>query len=119
MEHIIKALSQIRINPVSDEYVLQAVIASELCLSKIKFKREYKLGSRNRVDFITGDGFVIEVKKGKPNKTQVIKQLHRYAAFDKVKGIILVVEKNLDVPKEINGKPCISFGLNKLWGIAL
>ena len=119
MQRIIEALNKLRTNPVNDEYVLQIEIARLLCLSRITFQREYMLGPRNRVDFITDNGIVIEVKKGKPNKTQVINQLRRYAAFPKVKGIILVVEKNLDIPREINGKPCRSFGLNKLWGIAL
>lgn len=119
MQEILKALSNLRVNPVDEEYELQIEIATQLCLAGINFHREYKLGPRNRVDFITYDGIVIEVKKGKPAKYQVIDQLIRYASFIKVKGIILVVEKNLDIPREINGKPCVSFGLNKLWGIAL
>lgn len=124
MEKIIQALSKLRINPVNEEYDLQAEIAKALRDAHISYSKEYKLGKRNRVDFLTGSAFdsagvVIEVKKGKPNKAQVIGQLKRYAGFYEVKGIVLVVEKNLDIPREINGKPCISFGLNKLWGIAL
>lgn len=124
MQEILKALSKLRINPVDEEYDLQVEIAKTLRAAHISYSKEYKLGKRNRVDFLTGSAFdsagvVIEVKKGKPNKTQVIGQLQRYAAFPRIKGIILVVEKNLDIPKMINGKPCVSFGLNKLWGIAL
>jgi hypothetical protein len=119
MTEVLKALSKLRINPVMDEYELQNKIAVVLAAEGISFVREYKLGPRSRVDFLTGDGIAIEVKKGKPNKSQVINQLEKYAAFDDVSEIILVVEKNLDIPREINGKPCISFGLNKLWGIAL
>ncbi len=124
MNEVLKALSQLRINPINEEYDLQNEIARVLNTSQIDFIREYRLGKRNRVDFRIGSvydssGVVIEVKKGKPNKRKVVEQLSRYANFPEVTGIILVVEKNLDVPKEINGKPCISFGLNKLWGIAL
>ena len=120
MQEILKTLSRLRINPVNEEYDLQHEINTVLVLAGINHWKEYPLGPRNRVDFLTyNKGIVIEVKKGKPNKAQVIRQLERYASFDKVKGIILVVEKNLDIPREINGKPCVSFGLNKLWGIAL
>lgn len=119
MTQVLKALSNLRINPITEEFDLQNKIAATLASAGISFIREYQLGPKNRVDFLTGDGIAIEVKKGKPNKRQVNKQLERYTAFEEVEGIILVVEKNLDTPKEINGKPCISFGLNKLWGIAL
>ncbi len=118
-KEILKALSSLRINPVIEEYELQNKIAEALAATGISFTREYKLGPRSRVDFLTNDGIAIEVKKGKPNRVQVIRQLEKYAAFEDVTEIILVVEKNLDVPREINGKPCMSFGLNKLWGIAL
>lgn len=119
MEPILKALSKLRINPVIEEYELQNKIAVALATDGISFTREYRLGPRSRVDFLTGDGIAIEVKKGKPKKAQVIQQLGRYTAFNEVEGIILVIERNMDVPREINGKTCISFGLNKLWGIAL
>jgi len=118
MRQIIEALNKLRVNPVNEEFDLQREIAKIFDESDIKYQKEYVLGPRNRVDFLV-NGIVIEAKKGKPNKVQVIAQLQRYAAFLEVKGIILVVEKNLDIPKEINGKPCKSFGLNKLWGIAL
>jgi hypothetical protein len=119
MERIIEALSQLRINPINEEYDLQKEIAKVLDEAHIMSLKECMLGPRNRVDFLAGPGIVIEVKKGKPCKQKVIGQLIRYAAFPRIKGIILVVEKNLDIPREINGKPCVSFGLNKLWGISL
>jgi hypothetical protein len=120
MEKVVSTLKTLRINPVNEEFDLQNKIAAALTEAGINFEKECWLGPRNRVDFLTfKDGIAIEVKKGKPNKRQVIDQLRRYASFDRVKGIILVVEKNLDVPAIINGKPCVSFGLNKLWGIAL
>jgi len=120
MDRIIAALSQLRINPVNEEYDLQREIGIVLTYAKISYENEFRLGPRNRVDFLTfNEGIAIEVKKGKPNKQQVITQIKRYITFPEVRGIVLVVEKNLDIPKEINGKPCVSFGLNKLWGIAL
>ena len=120
MNEIMNILKSLRINPINEEYDLQAEIEKLLIGAGINLERECWLGPRNRVDFLTfKDGIAIEVKKGKPNKAQVMRQLQRYANFDRVKGIILVVEKNMDVPKVLNGKPCRSLGLNKLWGIAL
>jgi len=104
---------------VDDEYQLQKAIAEVLAKNGISFTKEYKLGPRNRVDFMVSGGICIEVKKGKPYSAQVMKQLERYAASKEVSVIILVIEWNMDLPREINGKPCISFGLNKLWGIAI
>jgi CRISPR/Cas system-associated exonuclease Cas4 (RecB family) len=119
MNEVLNALSQLRINPVNEEYDLQNEIDKVLEKNNIFFQRECRLGPQSRVDFLAYNGVAIEIKKGKPNKRKVTEQLQRYALFDEVKEIVLVVEKNLDVPKEINGKPCVSFGLNKLWGIAL
>jgi predicted AAA+ superfamily ATPase len=120
MQELINILKTLRINPINEEYDLQAEIEKLLIDAEIHYERECKLGPRNRVDFLTfKNEIAIEVKKGKPNKSQIIRQLQRYAEFDRVKGIILVIEKNMDVPKVISGKPCVSLGLNKLWGIAL
>jgi hypothetical protein len=119
MDRILNALSRLRVNVIIEEYDLQLLIAEELTRERVGFKREYKLGPRNRIDFLTENGIGIEVKKGKPYSAQVIKQLKRYTESPSINGIILVVERNLDLPKTINGKPCTSYGLNKLWGIAL
>ena len=115
----LNALQSIRVNLVKDEFILQAIIAKALDKAGISYDKEHKLAPRNRIDFLIEGGIGIEVKKGKPYTRQVINQLERYTAFPEITAIILVVERNLDVPKEINGKQCCSFGLNKLWGIAL
>lgn len=116
---IITALSDMRINIIRDEFELQAIISNCLDHANIPYSREYKLAPRNRIDFMVVGGTGIEVKKGKPYSRQVINQLERYTIFPEIKAIILVVERNLDIPRVINGKMCYSFGLNKLWGIAL
>lgn len=118
VQSVINALKPLRIGVITEEYDLQTAIAAALDVANIQYIRECKLGPRNRVDFFI-DGIVIEVKKSKPNSRHVIEQLERYASFKQVTAIILVIEKNLDIPKTINGKPCVSFGLNKQWGIAL
>ncbi len=119
LNKVLAALSNLRTNVVIEEYDLQAAVAAEFKKAGIGFAKEYRLGPRNRIDFLAEGGIGIETKKAKPNRSQVIAQLERYAKSLEISAMILVIERNMDLPREINGKPCISFGLNKLWGIAL
>ena len=121
METILNALKHLRVGVILDEYALQKQIADVLSQQGIEYKKEFVLGPRNRVDFLTDRGVAVEVKKGKPNRTSLISQINRYAEFDDVKSIIIVVETSIRSPihKTDNGKPCIIMGLRKLWGIAL
>lgn len=120
-DNVIQALSTLRVGKIFVEYDLQNQIADVLNNASILFKKEYKLGPRNRVDFLTANGIAIEIKKGKPNRERLYEQAERYTAFPDVKAIILVVETSIitPLPSNINGKPCTVFGLQKLWGIAL
>lgn len=118
MEQVVSALKRIRCHVITDEYKLHNMIAQQLTAAGISFKHEVPLAPRNRIDFLTDDGIGIEAKKGKPNEQSVYKQLERYAGFDEVKGLILVIERYMDLPETINGKPVVSIGLRKLWGIS-
>ena len=118
MERVIAALHRIRSHVIISEYALHELIARELVKEGILYRREVPLGPRNRIDFLTESGVGIEAKKGKPNERQVFNQLERYADFETVSGLILVIERYMDLPEEINGKPVRSIGLRKLWGIA-
>ena len=75
MDEVIKALSNLRVDPIMDEFELQEAVKKVLDESGIVYSKEYRLGPHNRVDFITEDGIAIEVKKGKPYREQVVKQL--------------------------------------------
>jgi len=119
MERTMAAIRTVRIGVVAEEFEIHRAIAAALEAAGIAFHHEYKLGPRCRIDFLTTDGIGIEVKKGKPYSVAVEQQLERYARFDAVTGIILVIERYQDVPTTIAGKPCRSIGLRKLWGIAL
>ncbi|WP_133158682.1 hypothetical protein [Clostridium thermosuccinogenes] len=119
VERVLKVLRNIRTGVTIEEYSLQDAIAHLLMASGIPFKKEYKLAPRNRIDFFVEGGVGIEVKKGKPNRTDVVRQLERYASFGDINTIILVVERSVNIPARINGKRCILFGLNRLWGVAL
>lgn len=118
MEQVINALKKIRCHVITDEYKLHKLIANELMAAGISFSHEVPLAPRNRIDFLTAGGIGIEAKKGKPNELSVYRQLERYVSFEEVKGLILVIERYMDLPEIINGKPVLSIGLRKLWGIS-
>lgn len=120
VNEVISILKNLRVNGIYEEYEIQNEIYKTFNQYSIDVIKEYKLGCKNRIDFfLPQQGIGIEVKKGKPGKKKVIDQLERYAVFKEITTLILVVERNMDVPKMINGKPCFSIGLNKQWGIAL
>jgi hypothetical protein len=112
------AIRTIRIDPATDEFQIHEVIKSALLVRGIGYDHEYKLAPRNRIDFLTHNGVGVEVKKGKPNSIEVLRQIERYIKFPEVKALILVIERYQDVPEELHDKPCLSIGLNKLWGIS-
>lgn len=119
LKEVLDALSELRVSVVDSEFDLHDCIEKILLSHSLGYVREYRLAPRNRIDFMVEGGIGIEVKKGKPNQAQVIAQLSRYSDFPQVSALVLVVERSLDIPRELNGKPCHSFGLNKLWGIAI
>lgn len=68
------------------------------------FHREYRLDASNRVDFLVGD-IGIEVKV-KGSNASVVRQLHRYATFPAIKGLLLVTTlPRHRVPDVLLGKP--------------
>lgn len=81
-------------------------------------KTEVKFGPGCRAD-IWINGVVVEVKKKRPDRASVTTQLHRYANQEGVTGIILVLERSILLPEEIEGTPISILSLNSLWGIAL
>ena len=121
MQKVIQALKTLRVGKIINEYKLQADIAGALDTAGIGYAKEYQLGPGSRVDFLTDTGIAVEVKKGKPNRTQLVQQINRYAYFGEVKAVVIVVETSLRDPVKStgNGKPCEVVGLQKLWGIAL
>lgn len=119
VERVLGALRELRIGIVQNEYIIQNLIEELFIKHDIAYQKEYRLAPRNRIDFLVEGGIGVEVKRGKPNRTAVTKQLERYASFGEIETIILVVERNVSIPHTVMGKKCILFGLNRLWGVAL
>lgn len=113
-----RTLSTLRIPLTGSEYQLHDCIAAALCSGGFVIRHEEKLGPRCRIDFWV-DGIGIEVKRGKPQKAALIRQCSRYLTSDRLEALILVLDTSVSLPRELEGKPLITFGLNKLWGIAL
>lgn len=118
LHRLTRALSSLRIPLTESEYQLHDCIAAALCSGGFVIRHEEKLGPRCRIDFWV-DGIGIEVKRGKPQKAALIRQCSRYLASDRLEALILVLDTSVSLPRELEGKPLITFGLNKLWGIAL
>jgi len=85
---------------------------------KIQYVHEYKLIPHKRFDFWL-DGIVLEIKKKKPSKITLLNQLNKYTKSDKVKAIIVVLEKSMDLPKSLNDTPIFVLSLNANWGVAI
>lgn len=113
-----RTLSGLRIPLIVNEYQLHEHIAAALRDGGFVIQHEAKLAPRCRIDFLT-DGIGIEVKRGKPQKAALLRQCSRYLESEHLEALILVLDTSVSMPREMNGKPLVTFGLNKLWGVAL
>ena len=118
MERIIEAISQLRAPLQQGEYDLHRLVMDALDEGGIPWEHEVRLAPRCRIDLMCG-GVGIEIKRGAVDKARILEQLRRYAACERVEGLILVTEKTVPVPHTIGGKPVRLICLNRLWGIAL
>ena len=115
---IIDALSAVRMPAQPEEYDIHAQVASALGAASLAYEHEYKLGPRCRIDFKVGR-IGIEVKKGRPVASELLKQLKRYLEFDALDAVVVVMQQGVDLPGRISGKPVAVVSLNRLWGVAL
>lgn len=118
LNRLTRALSGLRIPFTDSEYQLHDCIAAALTSGGFVVQHEVSLGPRCRIDFLV-DGVGIEVKRGKPQKAALIRQCGRYIASGRLEALILVLDTSINLPGEMDGVPLITFGLNRLWGIAL
>lgn len=80
------------------------------------FQREYRLDNKNILDYFQETtGIALEVKIRKCSPTATLKQCERYAAFDKVKMIVLFTNKAHAMPAKLNGKPVYVISAGKAW----
>ena len=118
MDRIADALSAVRMPAQPEEYDIHAAVAEALAAAGLAYEHEYRLGPRNRIDFLVGR-IGIEVKKGRPASSRLVGQLRRYLESDALDGMIVVTQRVTALPATINGKPVKLITLNRLWGVAL
>lgn len=110
---LIKLLSTVRL-PVQDEKETQKAISNILFDNEVKYFSEYRFNDRNIVDFLVVPGIAVEVKI-KGNARKIYKQCERYCQFDRVSELLLITNRSMGFPKEINGKPCYFLNIGKAW----
>ena len=118
IEAIIDALAVVRMPAQPEEYDIHAQVASALGAASLEYEHEVRLGPRCRIDFRVGD-VGIEVKKGRPVASELMKQLRRYLESDGLSAVVVVMQRGVALPENIAGKPVVAVSLNRLWGVAL
>ena len=114
---VLEALQTLRCPFSLDEYDLHKAACEALALAGISCVHEAVLGKRCRIDILCGD-IGIELKRGKPTKSSLEKQLTRYAQTGRLKHLIVVSEQRVALPEEIAGVCIHAVCLFKLWGVA-
>ena len=118
-EHVLRALQSVRLRFAGQsEFEIHDALSRVLADAGIPHRREYTFGPRCRADLWT-QGIAVEVKKQKPPRSDLLAQIERYTAQPALTGLIVVLEKSVHLPKELNGKRVGLLSLNTLWGIAL
>lgn len=112
IQNICKAISTARL-PLHNEKELQAELEKLFTQKGIQFNREHRLDTKNIPDFFI-DGIAIEVKI-KGSIKAIYKQCERYCTYTDVQSLILVTNRSMGFPEEINGKSCYVINLGKAW----
>lgn len=101
--------------PLHDEKELHQEIANLLSAEKISYIKEFRLDTNNIPDFfLTDEGVAVEVKI-KGSKRSIYSQCERYCQFPQVQKLLLVTNKSMGFPPEINGKDCFIVNIGKAW----
>jgi hypothetical protein len=98
-----------------DEKDLQDGVAAALADNQLPFTRECALSKRDRPDFFLSQlGLVIEVKIKFP-RSQVLRQLFRYAEYPQVQSLLLLTCRSCHgVPERMNAKPLFVVNVGRL-----
>lgn len=117
-ERVREALLSVRCPAVCQESELHALIARALTSQGFEVRHEVRLAPRCRIDFLVG-GVGIEVKKSRPERAALLRQLARYAACGQVESLLVVAPRGVSLPREVGGKRVHLLALERLWGISL
>ena len=115
---VVSALQSLRVPIQQGEYDLHHLVMNALEEAGIACRHEVSLAPRCRIDLMCGH-VGIEMKRGKPVRSSLIRQVTRYAQCDDIAAVVVVAERSVDLPRTLAGKPIYLVCLNRLWGIAL
>lgn len=118
LTRIYEALTAMRAPAVLDEHSLHTLAMQALKDADIPAEHEVSIAPRCRIDILAYN-IGIEIKRGRPSITSLLKQLQRYAKSEKIQGILVICEHGLALPEQVENKPLKVLSLNRLWGIAL
>lgn len=100
--------------PLVVEKETQFSIEQKLVENGVPYIREHKLDEQNIPDFFIDGSIAVEVKV-KGTAKQIYRQCERYCQFDEVRKLILVTNRSMGFPQQINGKDCYMINLGKAW----
>lgn len=104
-KEIAEALSSRRYRAPMDELRLQEEIAQVLDAHGHGYAREVALGPGERIDFLIEGALGLEIKV-QGSAMEVTRQLLRYAAHERITGLVLFTTRTqIVVPPELSGKP--------------
>lgn len=115
VEELLKVLRSGKF-PLDSEKSTQRAIEARLKERNYDFVRECKLGQTDIPDFMVAHGVVIEVKiKNSSKPRHIFRQCERYCEYSQVKHLILVTNRAMGFPEQINGVPCYVVNMGKSW----
>ena len=117
LEQVVVALRTIRAPLATDEYDLHQLARQALAQHGLPCTHEAVLAPRCRIDLLCGR-VGIEIKRGRPTRTALLRQLLRYAQTGRLDALVVLSEQSVDLPDRLEGLPVASIGLFKLWGVA-
>lgn len=118
LDAVLEAISRIRCGPACAEEELHAQALRALADAGLEPRHEVRLAPRCRIDVMCG-GIGVEIKKSRPQRGALVRQLSRYAACEQVQQLVVIAPRGVDLPRSIGGKRVTMVGLERLWGISL
>lgn len=120
IQRLLRVLRQVRVEKVGlAEEALHQVISDHLTAARMIHLREHRFSKGCRADFWLERGIVIEVKKRRPVKADLVAQIERYASCDQVRHIVVMLERAIDVPVALGAVSVHVVSMNAAWGIAV
>ena len=118
IEKVLEALQTVRCGAACTEEELHDLVGQALLSAGLDAQHEVRLAPRCRIDFLTGD-IGIEIKKNRPDRMKLLAQLKRYAQCDRVRRLLVIAPRGIDLPEHIENKPVFMLALERLWGVCL